>query len=81
MVYPHFRLTGALSCEGTMERVLDWKWAPVESASARGRSWIRLDTIVTPGFGRKKEKNRDLFLSTAFYDACMGISNSNNEMN
>ena len=36
-------------------------------------------TRATPVLGWKRRENRDLFLSTAFYEACMGILNINNK--
>ena len=57
MIYPHFRPTDALSCEAMMERILDWKWAPVESAALEEPDSPRHDCDAW-FWTKKREKQR-----------------------
>ena len=49
-------------CEETLKKILDWNECPLNPQ----RSWTRLDTTSTPGFGMKTRENRSLFLSAAY---------------
>ena len=63
----HTRRTDALSLRGDVDENLDWNERPLyPHITAVKEQWDRLDTISTPGFGKKKRENRSLFLSTAY---------------
>ena len=65
-IYPYIGERMPHLCEEELEMILDWKWAPVEiRISSWWRNGIRLDTILTPGFGVKREKKQQFVLNTA----------------